>query len=662
MKNLGHEFNLLEEHRYAVTTTYNDTFQAIVTGALAGSTWEPIMAITYHQVAQAVSDIYSTAGTTSDGVEPAPASQQARNVRSTLHSYLAFVGKTLESRVGVELTVKFHQTVSEYLKAIDVSGRTKRDRKHHLNVIYQTYEGMIAGANTRPKKETTLCAELRLAVANSGIPPKTLAKKAGVSPSALQRWLAGAMPNQRGLVTLRRVESHLGLERDSLTRHVIEDKATEKSEVQKVEYREKLRHRCTDTYYLPLTDINASLQREWKALFDHKTSVAPAQERSVRGVWRMIPQQMSDIKCALVTKGDAVSPAALIVLNYVRGFVGFLMRPISKGGWGLSSDDAQTLAWFAHPDAVSSYLEFMTERSNGVKHGGQKILSLAVSALVRERTGYVRQRADLCLALPEAYRPVSPETWQTMCDRTYKLAKAWARASKETHRSPDEPIAPLLALEEPLLPVLEAIKRIERNALAALPGSKVQAILKRGALLLALLVSNPLRARTIQSLTVKSNNAGSVYRTPQGWRIRLSKSQLKNGHGAAGNRYDVAIAPWVSEMLDEYVEEHRPVLASADNSYLFPSSRSEGIWADLGKHVMKLTKRYIDGCCGISPHSFRHLVATAWLKRYPNSFMQVAELLNDRLETVMNNYAHLKRDDSLSMLNAHLDSLRGKVK
>jgi site-specific recombinase XerD len=167
----------------------------------------------------------------------------------------------------------------------------------------------------------------------------------------------------------------------------------------------------------------------------------------------------------------------------------------------------------------------------------------------------------------------------------------------------------------------------------------------------------------MQSLTICPSGAGSVYRTDKGYRLRLTPSQLKNGEGDAGKRYDVAIAPWVTGMLDEYIEEYRPVLAKDPNDpYLLLSSRSAGFWTEMGKHVFKVTKRYIRGCSGISPHAFRHLVATTFLMKNPNCFLQVAELLNDQLSTVIEAYAHLKRDDSLTSHNSNVDALFSQLR
>lgn len=666
MKKNNSSFSDLKKRSYVLTTSYNVTQKDIYVdqNVVAGSTWESILIITYQQL---LADIAASFSNTRDLEGEATSSslpQQVRNIASTLHSFLAYHGKTVDSRVGLELTTNFDTSAADYLNALEVATSTKRDRRYHLKVIRGHFEKLKAASLGRAPKESTLSQELRRAVAGSGLAPKTLAKAAGISPSAIQRWLAGATPNARGLAPLRRLELKLGLERDSLTRLIKdEDPRVDNSNARSIDFRQDLGLLIEDRYALPEADFNPTLTREWKALFDYKTSIAPQFERSSKGVWRLIPKKDSASRSALVCRGAQVCPSADVFLMKIRLFLGFLIRPVAAGGWGLTSDQAQTLAWLAHPEAINAFLEFITERSKGVKHAGQAVFCQHVASLLREGTGYLRQRSELRQNLPEDFRPLDDTAWKRMCEQTHKILKAWQKCSTGIRRAPQDPIAFLLDHDEPLLPVLEAIKQIERDAASAAPGSKQQAILKRDALVLALFLSNPLRLRSMQSLTICPSGAGSVYRTDKGYRLRLTPSQLKNGEGDAGKRYDVAIAPWVTGMLDEYIEEYRPVLAKDPNDpYLLLSSRSAGFWTEMGKHVFKLTKRYIRGCNGISPHAFRHLVATTFLMKNPNCFLQVAELLNDQLSTVIAAYAHLKRDDSLTSHNSNVDALFSQLR
>jgi integrase len=64
------------------------------------------------------------------------------------------------------------------------------------------------------------------------------------------------------------------------------------------------------------------------------------------------------------------------------------------------------------------------------------------------------------------------------------------------------------------------------------------------------------------------------------------------------------------------------------------------------------------GSPGFGAHAIRHLVATDWLRNNPGDFLTVAKVLNDRIETVIENYAHLSRDDSFIRYEEFLEKRR----
>jgi integrase len=182
--------------------------------------------------------------------------------------------------------------------------------------------------------------------------------------------------------------------------------------------------------------------------------------------------------------------------------------------------------------------------------------------------------------------------------------------------------------------ILEAIDRMDIAAAQCLPGSIMEASHKRNALLFAFLLSNPLRGRSITSLTWITDGLGSLRGSPaKGWRISLTAEQLKNGNSKHGKRYDVKVADWIKTRLDAYIEEYRSTLLRGKESrYLFVGDKKGGIWNGVGATVRKVSRKYIPGCPGFGPHSFRHLVATDGLRRYPGDYLTVAELLGDRIE------------------------------
>lgn len=654
--------NELQNPRYSITTLCNDViFQVTTSSVVAGSHLETTeVNLTYDDLNHLLQTHLGLAG---DIAEPAPsATQQLRNHKSALTGFLASVGKTTDARVGIEMTTRFDESLQTYLDLLDVADCTKRDRRSYLHRYRDLFAAHRNEALKPRRKTTTLSEALREAIAKKGVAPKTLAKAVGVSTSAIQRYLAGAVPNRRGIPGLHRLENALGLDRDSLTSLVKDsDEPAIADAPENQAFRSQQALRSADPYFLPVAAISEIFEREWRQFLTYKTTVTPGLERTAKGVWRCIPANTTPIDSPLAKVGNTVCPSAALALERIRGLLGYLARPLEMGGQGIPLESAQTLAWLAVPWATNGYMDFLTQRSDGLVHGGQQYFAGFVSSLVRPKTGYLRQRPEMRYRLPENVRPETPEGWERLCDEAYKAARLWIQHAKDLSRRPDAPIASLLAQESPLQPVMAAVGSIEQLAAHARPGSLSQARHKRDALLLAFVISNPLRLRTLQSLTWSADNSGSVYRTPGGWRVRLSRSMLKNGASKAGTRYDVAIAAWVGDMIDEYVEEHRgTLLGDSESTYFFVNNREGKPWAQMSVHAHGLTRRHVRGTHGFSLHAFRHLVATDLLKRNPNAVITAATLLNDSLETVMRSYAHLQRDDSFVAHHQHLETLRNK--
>ncbi len=599
--------------------------------------------------------------------------QQYRNHASALQGFLNSIGKEIVSIVGLELGDRFEQALASYLAHIKVGEKTRRDRKCQMLRIKKVYDRVRADLDEGrlSDQNETLQSALRAAFATLGIAPKTFAKSHVISVSALQRWLHGAEPNRRGLPELRRLELALGMERDALVRLTSHGSAGSTVKASSsgcgsvtapkstIAHRELAAALRTDRYRLPESAMGEHLIAQWRGLLKYKTAVCPSLKRSRGGHWGLVPADASRVTPSpLVTVGGSCSMTAKFFLESLRGYLGFLARPAERGGGGRTRDDVQTLGWLSDGDALQAYLMFKTERSQGLMHRGQKTFAATVAGLLRKESGYLWQSSHLRMSLPEDARPDSDDAWRRQCERAYEAMIAWVAQCRDTSRLPEEPISHLLDLEQPMLPVLRAIEDIRAAATLEVPGSVRRAVLHRDALLLALLITNPLRERTLSALKYSRTNTGNVYRSGSTWRIRLQSALLKTGRSGDGRRYDVAVAGWVGELIDEYVAEHRLVmLAGKDSDAFFVGWRTKRM-SSLSKRVFTLTKRYIPDSPGFSAHAFRHLVATTLLKANPDAFVMVAELLNDRLETVIATYAHLKRDDSFARHYRFIDELR----
>jgi integrase len=317
------------------------------------------------------------------------------------------------------------------------------------------------------------------------------------------------------------------------------------------------------------------------------------------------------------------------------------------------------LALLAVPELLEQFLEFKRERADGRSHQGIKVFSTQVKALLHPERGFLTQRPEFVERLPPEF--VAGRDWATLCEQARSVMAAALRITDEQSRVTSDPIRVLLDQDEPLAPVLAAIQRLEQASSLSTKYSREWLRAKRNALILALLVSNPLRASNYVTMTVTASSAGHVRRSEDGlWFIVIPGARFKNRRRIGSERYEAPVPEWVGRMLDEYVQDVRPRLLRDQTAPELLLTDGGRRLDGLSKLVLKLTARLIPGCAGFGPHAFRHLVATAWLRKHPSDYVTVAELLNDSLSVVMSNYAHLRKADSFSRLGAHLSEVMSR--
>lgn len=597
--------------------------------------------------------------------------QVVRNHETALRSFLATVHKTEASVVGPELGTDFDSSLAKHLSTIALGARSKADRKSLLRAWKSTYDNLTEAQTqpTRSRRErhssdagqnkcNAFEVELKRALKAAGLSAKSAARLAGVSTAAVGRWCRGALPNRRSEPTLSKLEGVLDLPAGHLSA-VLAGCLPGDTSPPPNSFRARLRAATSQAYRLQSRDATSALREEWTELLHYKTSTRPpgGLKRSSSGEWTLSQPRHSVMRAMWFNSiGEAVCHSADKAWHMLTGFLGFIKLAPEAGGYGRSSEEAQTLAWLCVPDAVDGYLHFMADRSDGLKHEGHKTFCTMLKALVRPSVGFLRQKMELAERLPIEARE---KLWDELCDEVCETVSTWAKQATDTSRDPDEAIAFFLDKPQPLKPIFDAMNTLRRLADGCTPGSTMEATLRRDELLLGFLISNPLRAKNISTLTWNSNNSGHIYKTVDGqWRLKIQPREFKNRRKAGKKKaktYDVAVASWLAPLLEEYITRYLPVLVgeALTSCFLF-TTRNGKKMSSLNKKVLVLTKRLIPGCGGIGPHAFRHLVATVWLRNHTNDFFVVAELLNDSLQVVIDNYAHLKKDVSFSKYEAYV--------
>jgi integrase len=271
-------------------------------------------------------------------------------------------------------------------------------------------------------------------------------------------------------------------------------------------------------------------------------------------------------------------------------------------------------------------------------------------------TGYLTQQPSFASRIPEHYLRRS---WADTCREAHQLYRRWAREAKEQSRKPNEPIQGLLNLSEPLAPLFRAVEALDELAAKAAPGSIQESVCKRNALLLSMLLANPLRARNCILMTWNENGAGSLYQREDGqWRLRFGARDFKNERHASQSDYDAPLPRSLNHRIEEYLCEYRPRLLKSNphGAWVFPGKTGKK-WQDLNKQIARLTRKLIPETPGFAPHAIRHLVATDWLRKHPGDYLTAAALLHDQLRTVLENYSHLRQDDSFNRYEEHLNAV-----
>lgn len=602
---ISFNFKDLGNLRYSITELHNGSLLSSLPGAIESPA--ATMTITYQELLDAHSKRIARSSSSKN------AQQIQRNHQTALRGFQRWKGKTDTSPVGEELASDFANSLKAHLAELNLSQRSKSDRRSMLSAVHATLVSLQDASPVRgrerqsasiiPPKLTPFERGLRRALAEARLTPKAAALAANISTSALGRWSRGAIPNQRSTATLAKLDRVLNQPEGYLS-GLLEETLRQQAPCVEIPYRKSLAARVADNYCLRPGHLSPHFRRQWQQLFHHKTSLIPGDKaRSPKGRWSRSSGTPPRGALAEVTVlNGSYYGSANVYWSHVSSYLGYLSKPANQGGAGIEPIAAQSLAWLAVPEKLESYLEFQVTRSNGLRHGGQAVFCTVLMALLHRDFGYVTQSPEMLGELPQS--AVRGKSWPELCSHAHRTLATWKASCTDLSRDPSDPLESILSQEEPLRPVFEAMTKLHQIASAA-PQGREEATARRDELLLGLLISNPLRKKNLIELTVRADNSGSVYKNSEGqWRIRLRTSEMKNRRTRRTGRnvtYDVAIAPWLQSLMNDYVELFRPVLAKnsiADNLLL---SRNGLPMDDLTHRVQDLTRRLIPGSGGFGP-------------------------------------------------------------
>jgi hypothetical protein len=601
--------------------------------------------------------------------------QKLKNVRTALKSWREAHQIAPKSTIGREFNDEFALHSGAYRHKQLGQGLQKSTVDSRLSLI-KAARSFYLRARQFDELPSSFGARITLLLNNCGCRPKVFWRmylsehisyvtwlkwtKDKVAPKATYTWLFSFIESQ--------LDSPPGTLVDTLPRRSRIPYRRGASAVQSSSFALKLKVMQRKPYKLMTSQVKIELSD----LEAFKTAVIPPRnfKRMQDGVWT---SGISD---------EQQPPSAVLFRLRLGYFLGFCALPAEEAdpmlrGRGLDPQKL-SLAHLANCDLVEEYVTVFRKRRTGGYFTQDSLVFLSsVASLLRPGTGYLYQMPELGI---RAGLAGSRAEWEERCARTRARLcelQACIRQEKKSGgsgfnlgRNPQEPIAELLRLKSPLAPLLEMVEEIRLDAARLRLGSIRQAILYRDALLLAMLLANPLRIRNYSQMELGRHLVKDL---EGAWWIELKKKDIKNRR-ALKSDYRVRLESSLWAAIDEYLDKFRPLLIgdSKEIKNLFvcykPKTRNQAramspYW--LSEIVCLRSRQYLpsllggrnDGKAnsGFRGHSFRHLVATDIIKAHPGvGFYLAAKILNDKVQTVEEYYAHLKTSDYHEPYNEHL--------
>lgn len=582
--------------------------------------------------------------------------QQIWNHVSALTQFAKAIGRTDASECEHDFSGRIDTVLSvfqENLRAKGISDAAIANSVSYVRSIKSTFNAMQTGI----AEGNSFTDALRALAQSRNIPIRQLCRDTGIAHRTMLDWLSGAIPRRtRDIV---KIERYFELPSGTLSSKI--DFGVAKSTMALLKSRESANALKRDAYLYK--NVSEKVRSEWSGLLHFYTAPYLLNKMQRNSTWRVKPVELVGSAHLIQwssTTPNGVCPTAQIVWGYVSGFLGYLIREKALGGAEMR-DEQLSLALLSDASLVLAYIEFRRNRNGAYTESINKLLIFAI-ALLRKDTGFLRQQPVFGASLLE---PVAGSDWDAWCDKNRDVLDSVYRDLKKGQhikrgRDPKEPIATILAEEHPIHTLIRMADTMSERFILD-QCTIMRATGKRDVLLVKMLISNPLRVHHYSIMTYRKDNTGNLYQDSYGaWRLRFAPSDFKNQKGAASKEYDVMLSPWLYVDIEEYLNIYRPTMkyASETDRVFMQNSKygTRNYWdtSMISTRLLNLTRHYIPDCPGFGPHAFRHIIATDYIKNNPNGYQVAANILHDKLETVLREYAHVKVADGFAHWTTYL--------
>jgi hypothetical protein len=615
--------------------------------------------------------------------------RQIANYKTALTTWCSIHSRPVTALVAQDFGDGFDALFCRYLdiQKEELSKRTVKDRGEHLLWWREMFSRMRA-IDSLPAR---FCDALGTAFERSGLTKAALCRHAGISAPTLDRWLSGQhLPERASAHLVAAAEKALDLSTGVLMRRL---PVRRRPRYERGEHatarpmtsygkrlqanRKKLIEVAPNGFGLVSTE---RLRAQWQEVLALKTDI-DRKDGTVRNTWSLkTPDRVGQrVHWSMLIDGS-VCVTAGGQYRQIASFLGYLALPTSHGGFAIPTDQLDSLAWLVRADLVIRYVKWVRQRAGGIRHNGLALLLNTMRSHLRPATGYVWLHPDLAATLPASEWPLGRpdasqvvDVWKRRCSDAYATLMDYTRKLKKEgkpkkSRDPEEPLEAILASEFPMRELLRVIRDVEADPPPVSQELSYAAWI-RDVLMLKMINRHPLRANHFSVMTFRGPKA-NLKRVGGSWQMHFDLDEFKNRSVPTTTDYTVMLDPSLTEWLNRYLNEARHMMVRPESDYIFLPSRAgyrgksgssleeddTGAWSAEGiyQRVKILTSHYTVGGIGLNLHGFRHVAASDHLRRHPKEYTVVAQMLNDKLETVIREYAHTETENAARVLNTNV--------
>jgi integrase len=586
--------------------------------------------------------------------------QVAKNLISALGKFVEWRGMSMSDVVGRLLRTDFYQCRKEHLSDLHLQGRTPAYINNRSSLLSRARAAVLQLDRLdalNSSAETPLQTALHELVSKFG-GAELLSRRAQIPRRKLEGYLQGTVPGRNGDRELEKIERYCEMHTGSLTALISAQtrrpwsrsgrrvQAPKKQDAV-APFSKHLAACRRDPYHVKASEVGDILRGEWLQLLKFKTDLwgtnIPSKGKlSRRWTCLPFPNRPPRRDDWVATVNGEWCPSARMSFEMISNVLGWLIRDPSKGGDGMPRDKALTMAWLADPGKIRRFIDWFIARTGGVINGTVwRVLTLAAAFCQPER-GFLWFSEEI-----GARAGHSSFEWKQRCANAfaaYRLAQKNFKPRLSQSRNPFDRIASIIAMDEPMKAVWDALDRMKRDRPPS--GGEAELVWVRNYLLVGLLASNPLRRRNILELDWRDDNTGHLRRDPCGnYRIFFKGVTLKNRYGRAlSEDYDVPVQADLTPFIDEYLKKYWPKLTRGETNRIFVQTINPGrTWQSLGDTFFEITSKYFVGS-GFRPHAMRHITATSLVKE-TGGFTAAALVLHDKEETVKKHYGFVIGND-----------------